>query len=89
MIRTVYPEELRTVSDLVQFILEGTEYKLYRGLNAPHDARAILRQKIPYQRKQVLMTRANALLMAVGEKNSIVVDHDNKLISVTRSPIND
>lgn len=87
MIRTVYPEHLSTVNELMQFILEGTGYRIYAGKNAPSDARDILRQKISFQKKGFLMTRTNALLMAIGEKNSIVVDYDNKLISVTRSPV--
>lgn len=86
MVRTIYPQHLSTVNDLMQFILEGTGYRVYVGKNAPEDARDILRQKIPYQRKGVLMSRANALLMAIGDENSIVVDYDNKLVSVTRSP---
>ena len=87
MIRTVYPVEIKQVDELIGYILEGTEYKLYRGAKAPYDAEYILKKKIPYQRKTLLMTRMNALLMAVGDKHSIIVDEHLKLISVTRDPI--
>lgn len=91
MIRTVYPERLikSSVDDLIRYILVGTDYALYDGVNAPSDARKILSQRPGYQRKRVLMTRIDAILMAIGEGNSLIVDHENKLISVTRNPIYD
>jgi len=89
LIRTVYPDGITTVRALVGYIVEGTEYKIYTGRNAPTDARSILAKRIPYQRPNILMTRTDAILMAIGDKNAIVVDHDKKLISFTRSPLHD
>lgn len=89
MIRTVYPETILQFGDkheLFKYILEGTNYKVYVGKNAPDDAREILSEKIGFQIKGKLTTKYDALLMAAGEDNSIVVDTRNKLISVTRSP---
>lgn len=88
-VRTVYPENIRSKRDLINYIIEGTGYQLYFGENAPRDSRYILSQTPDYQRYGVLMSRTDALLMAVGDKNSILIDHSNKYISVTRSPIND
>lgn len=89
MVRTIYPENVAksTVHRLMEYILEGTEYRVYAGKNAPDDARSILADKPGYQRRNVLMTRIDAILMAIGEENSIVVDYDKKLISVTRNPL--
>lgn len=91
MIRTVYPESVAksSVDDLINYILAGTDYRLYVGINAPTDARAILAKRPGYQRKRVLMTRIDAILVAIGDGNSLIVDHENKLISVTRNPIYD
>lgn len=91
MVRTVYPQNVAksSVHRLVEYILEGTGYRVYAGKNAPDDARSILSDKPGYQRPNVLMTRIDAILMAIGEDNSIVVDYDKKLISVTRNPLYD
>lgn len=89
MVRTTYPEYIAksTVHRLMEYILEGTEYRVYSGKHSPDDARRILSDKPGYQRRNVLMTRIDAILMAIGEDNSIVVDYDQKLISVTRNPL--
>lgn len=91
MVRTVYPQNVAksSVHRLVEYILEGTGYRVYAGKNAPDDARSILSDKPGYQRPNVLMTRIDAILMAIGEDSSIVVDYDKKLISVTRNPLYD
>ena len=39
--------------------------------------------------KKVLMSRLDAMLMAIGEANALVVDHNHKMISVTRDPLYD
>lgn len=89
MIRTFYPEHIRnsSVEVLMSYILEGTEYKIYSGANAPNDSYRILSQQPGYQKIGLLMSRIDAMLIAVGDENSIVVDHKNKLVSVTRNPI--
>jgi len=84
MIRTDYPRHLSSIQDLMLYILDGTEYQLYIGMNAPDDSLDILRKKIPYQRSHVLMSRKDALLMAVGEQHALIIDRDNYLISVTK-----
>ena len=91
MVRTTYPQNIlaSSVDELVRYILEGTEYRLYAGKNSPNDAKRILVKKSEYQKPGILMSRLDALLMAVGEQNSIIIDHDNKLISVTRDPLYD
>lgn len=91
MIRTIYPQHIEksSVHQLVKYILDGTDYRLYLGKNSPNDARRILSKAPDYQRPNVLMTRYDAILMAIGAENSIVVDHHKKLISVTRNPIYD
>lgn len=85
-IRTVYPKDIKSKRDLVTYILEGTDYKLYYGPNSPADSRFILSQSPDYQRERVLASRYDALLMAVGDDYSLIVDHVNKYVSVTRSP---
>lgn len=89
MIRTVYPDYVlnSTVYGLVSYILEGTDYRVYAGKNAPFDARKILAKPPPHQRANMLVSRIDALLMAVGDQYSIVVDHNKKLVSFTRNPI--
>lgn len=91
MVRTTYPSGIAasTKGHLLAYILEGTGYKVYLGRNAPPDARSITSQTLSYQRSGMLMTRVDAMLMAIGEQNSLVIDHDNKLISVTRDPLYD
>ncbi|NRA71957.1 MAG: hypothetical protein HRU24_13125 [Gammaproteobacteria bacterium] len=86
MVRTVYPDELSNVKELIEYIVEGTGYRVYIGRNSPDDAKAILLAKIGFQRKNLLMSKTDALLMAIGNKNTLVIDYDNKLISATRSP---
>jgi len=91
MVRTTYPADIANSSkaQLLDYILEGTGYKVYLGKNAPPDARLIAAQNVNYQRPGMLMSRVDAMLMAIGEQNSLVVDHDNKLISITRDPLYD
>ncbi len=90
LVRTNYPA---TVMDkkisLFKYILEGTSYTIYVGPHAPEDAKHILSKRPPKQHSGRLTSRYDALLLAVGRGNSLVVDHENKLISVTENPINE
>jgi len=87
MISTNYPKAVTngSVRKLVDYILHGTEYRLYLGQNAPQDAKDIVNQRLQSQTGGVMMTRMDALLMAIGEDNSIVVDHNQKYVSFTQS----
>ena len=87
MISTNYPKAVTngTVRKLVEYILHGTEYRLYLGNNAPGDANDIVIQRLQPQTSGVMMTRMDALLMAIGEDNAIVVDHNKRYISFTKS----
>lgn len=91
MVRTVYPQNVSksSIHRLIEYIIEGTDYRVYAGKNSPDDARRILSDKPGYQRQNVLMSRIDAILMAIGEKHSVIIDDENKLISVTRNPLYD
>ncbi len=89
MIRTVYPSQVMgSKVELLDYILKGSGYKIYSGNHAPQDANSILIEK-PTVQKKVLMSRLDAMLMAIGEANALVVDHNHKMISVTRDPLYD
>lgn len=87
MISTNYPKAVSngSVRKLVDYILHGTEYRIYLGKNAPDDAKDILLQPLPPQQSSVMMTRLDALLKAIGDDNAIVIDHNKKYISFTKS----
>lgn len=85
MISTNYPVAVTTtVRTLVEYILHGTEYRIYLGKNAPRDANAVLSQPLPPQQSNVMMTRMDAILMAIGADSAMVIDHDQQLISFTK-----
>ena len=89
MIRTVYPAQvMQSKVELLDYILEGSGYRMFSGTHAPQDAKSILIEK-PTVQKKVLMSRLDAMLRAIGDENVLVVDHDHKIISVTRDPLYD
>tara|TARA_R110001592_G_scaffold182549_1_gene425855 strand:+ start:12493 stop:12870 length:378 start_codon:yes stop_codon:yes gene_type:complete len=85
-VRTNYPANIRTVGQLAEYIIDGTGYKIYNGKNAPDDASSILHNTLPHQPSGLVLSRKDALLIAIGQKNSLVVDYENKLVSMTRNP---
>ncbi|PXF32100.1 hypothetical protein WH50_06440 [Pokkaliibacter plantistimulans] len=86
-VRTVYPDDVKTVADAVSFVLGASGYRLVVSYPAPDDAIAILGKPIPPIAKIArTMPIIDAIQILIGTNNWIVVDQNHKLISVSKEP---
>lgn len=87
-VRTVWPEDVKTVRKASQYILETIGYRLVTEYPAPSDANQLADQKIPPIAKvHRTMPIIDVLQMLIGFDNYVVIDHAHKLVSFTkRSP---
>jgi len=80
--RTNYPKEMKTVYEAVKYVLEPIEYELVIISEYAPDAYKISAKPItPMARTARTMTIYDAIQALIGVENTIVVDHENKLVS--------
>lgn len=85
-VRTVYPEDITTVGEAVQYLLEPTGYKVVGAYPAPSDAITIINSSVPAIAKvHRTMPVMDALQLLIGNDNWIVVDRNHKLISFSEN----
>lgn len=81
-VRTVYPEDVKTVGDAARYLLEPTGYRLVVDYPAPTDSVRLVERKVPPIAKiHRTMPVLDALQILIGSDNWIVVDRNHKLIS--------
>jgi len=87
-VRTVWPENAKTVREASQYILDTIGYRLVTEYPAPSEANKLADQKIPPIAKvHRTMPIVDVLQMLIGFDNYVVIDHAHKLVSFTkRSP---
>ncbi|WP_255433316.1 pilus assembly protein PilL [Pantoea sp. B9002] len=87
-VRTVWPEDAKTVKQASQYILDTIGYRLVTEYPAPSDANKLADQKIPPIAKvHRTMPIIDVLQMLIGFDNYVVVDHAHKLVSFTKRSI--
>ena len=80
--RTVYPEDVKTVGDAAQYLLEPTGYKLVTAYPAPSDAISLVNDRVPPIAKvHRTMPIIDALQILIGNDHWIVIDRNHRLIS--------
>lgn len=83
-VRTVYPEDVETVGDAAQYLLDASGYLLVTDYPASRSAQKIAQRKVPPIAKvHRTMPLVDALQLLIGEGNWVVVDHVNRLVSFT------
>jgi len=81
-VRTSYPSSMKTVYEATQYILEPTGYKLVISSNYAEDAYKISSLPItPMARTVRTMSIYDAMQALIGVNNTIVIDHENKMVS--------
>lgn len=84
-VRTVWPEEVKTVQQASQYILDTIGYRLVTEYPAPNDANKLATQKMPPIAKvHRTMPIIDVLQMLIGFDNYVVIDHAHKLVSFTK-----
>lgn len=84
--RTVWPEEIQSVRQAVDYLLEPTGYRLVTRYPAPRDAGLLVDKPIPPIAKvHRTMPVLDALQMLVGLENYVVVDHVHHLVSFQKN----
>lgn len=85
-VRTVWPEDVKTVSAAVSYLLEPTGYRLTLNYPAPSDALKLAERSIPPIAKlHRTMPMVDAIQLLIGLDNYVIIDHRNKLVSFSRS----
>ncbi|MGF1894066.1 hypothetical protein L4D18_21840 [Vibrio campbellii] len=83
--RTIYPPELSTVGQAVDWLIEPLGYYVITEYPAPNSAKTLLNQSIPPVAKMHrTMPVLHALQLLIGEDNTIIVDKKNRLITFSR-----
>ncbi|WP_313480011.1 hypothetical protein [Stutzerimonas kunmingensis] len=83
-VRTSYPDNVTTVGEAVNYLLEPSGYRFVTQYPAPKDAARIAGQKLPQEaRVYRTMPVADALQILVGKHGYVIVDHNNQLLSLT------
>ncbi|CAH1237695.1 conserved exported protein of unknown function (plasmid) [Vibrio harveyi] len=84
-VRTIYPPELSTVAQAVDWLIEPLGYYVITEYPAPDSAKTLLTQPIPPVAKMHrTMPVLHALQLLIGEDNTIIVDKKNRLITFSR-----
>ncbi|ERK05596.1 hypothetical protein L580_3306 [Serratia fonticola AU-P3(3)] len=84
--RTVWPDDVKTVRQAIDYLLEPTGYQLVTSYPAPREAALLVNRPIPpiaYVHRTIPVL--DALQLLVGLDNYVVVDHAHQLISFQRS----
>lgn len=86
-VRASYPQGMKTVGEAASHLLETIDYRLILTPPAPPEAREISRAGIgPLARSGDVMPLEDALLLLVGERNRVVVDHVHRLVTFEEIP---
>ncbi len=86
--RTIYPLELKTVGQAVQWLMEPLGYHILTEYPAPSSAKTLLESPIPTAAKMHrTMPVTHALQLLIGEGNTIIVDKGHKLITFSKGVI--
>lgn len=84
--RTVWPEEVTTVRQAIDYLLEPTGYRLVTRYPAPREAALLVDKPIPPIAKiHRTMPVLDALQLLVGLDNYVVVDHAHHLVSFQKN----
>ncbi len=84
-VRTVYPPELTTVKQAVDWLIEPLGYYVITDYPAPDSAKTLLAQPIPTVAKMHrTMPVLHAIQLLIGEDNTIIVDKRSRLLSFSR-----
>lgn len=85
-VRTVWPDDFRSIRQAVNYLLEPTGYRLVTSYPAPREAALLVDKPIPpiaYVHRT--MPVLDALQLLVGLENYVVIDHAHRLISFQKS----
>jgi hypothetical protein len=81
-LRTTYPKTMRNVGQAVKFVIEPFEYTLVTNTRYTQGAAKIASMPItPMARTTRTMPVYDAIQALIGPNNTILVDHENKLVS--------
>ncbi|NQD64131.1 pilus assembly protein PilL [Enterobacter sp. CM29] len=84
--RTVWPEDVTTVRQAIDYLLEPTGYRLITRYPAPREASYMVDKPIPPIAKiHRTMPVLDALQLLVGLDNYVVVDHAHHLVSFQKN----
>lgn len=84
-VRVVFPDNVKTVGDAVEYLIEPTGYRLATSYPAPRDASLMVSKRLPPIIKiERTMPVIDALQILIGVDNTIVVDPVHKLISFSK-----
>jgi len=84
--RTVWPEDVKTVRQAIDYLLEPTGYRLTTRYPAPREAALLVDKPIPpIARMHRTMPVLDALQLLVGLDNYVVVDHAHHLVSFQKN----
>lgn len=84
--RTVWPEDVTTVRQAIDYLLEPTGYRLTTRYPAPREAALLVDKPIPpIARVHRTMPVLDALQLLVGLDNYVVVDHAHHLVSFQKN----
>jgi type IV pili sensor histidine kinase/response regulator len=81
-VRAIYPAEIATIEQAARYLVEPIGYELTTAPPAPRESAAIAAAPLsPLAKNHRILSIEDALLLLIGEKNRLVVDHPHKLIS--------
>ncbi|WP_225760272.1 pilus assembly protein PilL [Leclercia sp. Marseille-Q4284] len=84
--RTVWPEDVKTVRQAVDYLLEPTGYRLVTSYPAPREAALLVDKPIPAIAKMHrTMPVLDALQLLAGLDSYVVVDHVHHLVSFQKN----
>ena len=81
-VRTLLPEDIKTVGEAAQYYADAIGYKLITIYPAPEESRKISRAPISLlARKNTVMAVEDAIITLLDERYFLVIDHQHKLFS--------
>ncbi|OEF63578.1 hypothetical protein OAA_13920 [Vibrio cyclitrophicus 1F175] len=84
-VRTVYPAHVNTVDRAVRWLIEPTGYTLLTEHPAPDTVTKVLDKPIADKAKlNRVMPVIDAIQLLIGEKNTIILDKKNHLITFSK-----
>ena len=84
--RTVWPDNIRTIRAAVNYLLEPTGYRLVTSHPAPREASLLVDKPLPpIARMQRTMPVVDALQLLVGLDNYVVIDRAHRLVSFQKN----
>lgn len=84
-VRTVFHENIKSVGQATEYILETIGYKLVVSYPAPSDAILLASKPIPpIARIHRTMPIVDAIQLMIGLENYVIIDHGHKLVSFSK-----